>query len=406
MRNRNNLGWVANLVIAMLLIVAVHAMWSNKTSAADAPPRTFLRARLTPGTITAQVSGQASLEVTVDSGKGSTPVTLTQGQPVAGEVQVPFAQGTYVVKLLLKNSDQERETLRVRGSLIAKGPGIYEHTSVETLADPAALGFAAQGSALVLEAGSVRGSAVLLFMPAKDQQYQVALTLDSNGDGRIGDDDVRKEGVVQGQQAEVETPAVDGLPLTSTVRAEVRSGAMTVLKIEGPYDLANMQASAKPSQELAQDQVKAFVVFIKRVPVLTRVEIPAVRLAPPPETVRIQPQNPAQSTVSAFGDASAVKSLLQSVHQLDESPTTTGGQSLSGVQATPVPGESSKVTPTPAEGSKTGQPSEGPLEGLGKALGPYKGVLIPAAIVFGVILVAVLVVLILWAATARNRQVG
>lgn len=388
--------WISLIAFVIALAIPLPPVLAQDQPTGRTQGHNFLRASLVPGAITSRVNGEAVLELSAGGINATATVAMTAGQPLTAQVQMPFASGSYVVSLLQSASDGNHELFRVRGNLVPKGPGVYEHSLQETsAADPDILSFSSSGSAVTLEAGSVRGSAVLLLLPVKNTPLSVSLGLSSSGTDNI---DITREVSVQGSSAQqVETEPVDGLPLTSQVRAEVRNGTTVVGRIDAPFDLANFKTTANPVQELSQDEVKAMVLFIKRVPMVTKIQIAAARLSPPPEQIAVQPQEPEQNSVAAFGDVKGVRYIFQTAI-ISGNPAPSPTPLDQGVNS---PGTTPAVT-------KVKEPSaQGWFVSLGKAITLLKNIVLgPVGIVIAVFVIAGLITLILVKASSSGRAAG
>jgi hypothetical protein len=368
--------------VLVLISIPVQVLADGTTTTGQ----TFLRARLAPGMLMSQINSDASLQLTVDGNTSNVPLKITQGQPVTGEVQLPFTKGNYSVRITQNNGPSSGDILRVSGTLIPKSLGVFEHTAIEATADLNAFSFSGDGPAITIEAGSINGSLSVLLQTVSNEQFQVSLALDSDGDGIITDADVHQTQTAAGPELSVTTKSMDGLPLTSKIQVIVTGSDRTQLgKIEGPYDLANMNASAQPLQELDQNHIKAALVYINRTPMLTEIQIPSSKLAPTTEVVQVQPSNPAQSVLSAFGDTIGLKQLMQ---RLDSSDTHSASPSLD-------------TSPS----SETGQAGSNKfMEKLASVFTWLKNSAGPVLIIVGVFIIAGLVAIILWQTNRTHRS--
>jgi hypothetical protein len=384
MKNIRGLGIMALIAIWLLFAsIPTQVLAEGLT-----PGQTFLRISLAPGMLISKTSSTASLQLTIDGNSSSVPLTLIQGQPVTGDLQLPFTQGNYSIRITQSDNISSNDTLRVGGTLVPKDSGVYEHTATEAMVDPKAFSFSTEGVAIIIAAGSVNGSVVLLMQTVSNEQFQVSLAMDSDGDGVITDQDVHQTQTASGPQISVATKPLDGLPLTSKIQVEVKGLDGTLLgRIEGPYDLANLKASAQPLQELAQDHIKAALVYVKRVPMLTEIQIPTNKLIPPTETVQVQPQSAAQNVLAAFGDTASLKALFQALDSVEPS--------------TPKPSTATLTNPDSSSTSKAGFMNKiaSAFAWLNKSLGPV-------LIGLGVMLIAGLVALFLWSSNRSRKSVN
>lgn len=282
----------------------------------------FIRARIVADTVFSQVDGTGEIVLTIDDNIATFPINFIKGENITGEIQMPFFQGNYSLMLNFLENNDYKTIMRVCGILTCIDSGVYEHKTTELMADPSYLDFDSGGVAITIEVGSIQGSAQLYLLASSSDEMHVSIALDSDGDGLISSADVKKEEKVLGPKTMVETSLTAGLPLTSRVHINVRDEDNNqIVDIEGPYDLANMNASAQPIMELNQDKITSVLVILKRVPMLTRIEIPTVKIAPPSETINVESQRPAQNTLAAFGNTEGLKTLVQEISLQNIVPT-------------------------------------------------------------------------------------
>jgi hypothetical protein len=102
--------------------------------------------------------------------------------------------------------------------------------------------------------------------------------------------------------------------------------------------------------------------------------------------VQVQPQQAAQSTLSAVGDAAGVKTLLNQVQNLDAAPTTVT-----------TPAEKGKVAEV-----TTSKPKTDPLKAIHDFFEQHQDILLPVGLIAGIALVAAFTVAFL----SRRSRTG